>query len=212
MNILNEFFSIYVDKGWTIKKELWENLPKIAKKLWMCLKLYTKLFNGWKKYPINFHVNINHIYCITKFKKWPMNFTMNAAEKVNVEVLVWISAKNNLTAVVKMHELSQYVVKSISRVWVIKFMYKKLLKNRFWYRYEVIYEHLQHFFIESQKNAKKNALGIKINLNLDQKRMLLQNHLIIYIPHTLEFICTKLGVIWVVLTVLLHFKDTALYW
>ena len=75
--------------------------------------------------------------------------------------LVGISATNNLTAVVKMHELSQYVVKSISRVWVIKFMSKKLLKNRFWYRYEVIYEHLQHFFIESQKKMQKNAIGYK---------------------------------------------------
>ena len=74
-------------------------------------------------------------------------------------------------------------------------MSKKLLKNRFWYRYEVIYEHLQHFFIESQKKMQKNALGIKINLNLDQERILIQNLLIIYIPHTLEFICTKLGVI-----------------
>ena len=71
------------------------------------------------------------IYWITKFKKWPMNFAMNAAEKVNVEVLVWISATNNLTAVVKMYELSQYVVQSISRVWAIKFISKKLLKNRF---------------------------------------------------------------------------------
>ena len=164
----------------------------------MCLKLYTKLFNGLKKYPINFHVNINHICWITKFQKWPMNFAMNAAEKVNVEVLVWISAKNNLTAVVKMHELSQYVVKSISRVWVKKFISKKLLENRFWYRYKVIYEYLQHFFIENQKKMQKNALGIKINLNLDQERILIQNLLIIYIPHTLEFICTKLGVIWVV--------------
>ena len=71
-------------------------------------------------------------------------------------------------------------------------MSKKLLKNRFWYRYEVIYEYLQHFFIENQKKMQKNALGIKINLNLDQE---IQNLLIIYIPHTLEFICTKLGVI-----------------
>ena len=135
----------------------------------MCLKLYTKLFNKLKKYPTNFHVNINHIYRITKFQKWPMNFAMNAAEKVNVEVLVWISATNNLTAVVKMHELSQYVVKSISRVWVKKFISKKLLENRFLYRYKVIYEYLQHFFI--QKKCNKNALGIKINLNLDQKRI-----------------------------------------
>ena len=51
-----------------------------------------------------------------------MNFAMNAAEKVNVEVLGWISATNNLTEVVKMHELSQNVVKSISRVWVKKFI------------------------------------------------------------------------------------------
>ena len=128
----------------------------------MCLKLYTKLFNGLKKYPINFHVNINHICWITKFQKWPMNFAMkNAAEKVNVEVLVWISAKNNLTAVVKMHELSQYVVKSISRVWVKKFINKKLLENRFWYRYKVIYEYLQHFFIENQKKNAKKCIGYK---------------------------------------------------
>ena len=72
---------------------------------------------------------------------------------------------------------------------------QKLLKNQFWYRYGVIYGHLQHFFIESQKKMQKNALGIKVNLNLDQKRILPQNRLIIYIPHTLEFICTKLGVI-----------------
>ena len=45
-----------------------------------------------------------------------MNFAMNAAEKVNVEVLVLISATNNLTAAVKMLEFPQYVVKSISRV------------------------------------------------------------------------------------------------
>ena len=88
-----------------------------------------------------------------------MNLAMNTAEKVNFEVLVWISATNNLTAVVKMHELSQYVLKSISRVLVIKFMSKKLLKNRFWYRYEVIYEHLQHFFIESQKKMQKKCIG-----------------------------------------------------
>ncbi len=163
---------------------------KLRKKLWMCLKLYTKLFNRLKKYPTNFHVNISHIYRITKFQKWPMNFAMNAAEKVNVEVLVWISATNNLTAVVKMHELSQYVVK--------KFMSNKHLENRLWCRCEVIYEYLQHFFIENQKKMQKNALGIKINLNLDQERILIQNLLIIYIPHTLEFICTKLGVIWVV--------------
>ena len=104
--------------------------------------------------------------------------------KVNFEVLVWISATNNSKSVVKMHELSQYVVKSISRVWVIKFMGKKLLKNRFWYRYEVIYEHLQHFFIESQKKCKQNALGIKINLNLDLKMIVLQDFFIISIPHT----------------------------
>ena len=162
----------------------------------MSLNLYSKLFDRLKKYPINFHVNINHIYRITKFQKRPMNFAMNAAEKVNVEVLVWISATNNLTAVVKMHELSEYVVESISRVWVIKFMSKQLLKNRFWYRCEVIYGHLQHFFIESQKKMQKNALGIKVNLNLDQKRILPRNLLILYIHHTIEFICTKLGVIW----------------
>ena len=45
-----------------------------------------------------------------------MNFAMNTVEKVNFEVLVLISAKHNLTAAVKMHELSQYFVKGISRV------------------------------------------------------------------------------------------------
>ena len=74
-------------------------------------------------------------------------------------------------------------------------MSKKLLENRFWYRYKVIYEYLQHFSRENQKRMQKNALGIKINLNLDQERILIQNLLIIYIPHTFEFICTKLGVI-----------------
>ena len=49
---------------------------------------------------------------------------MNTAEKGNFEVLVWISDTNNLTAVVKMHELPQYDVKSISRVWGIKFVSK----------------------------------------------------------------------------------------
>ena len=53
-----------------------------------------------------------------------MNFAMNTAKKVNFEILVRISATNNLTAVVKIHELSQYVVKGISRVWVIRFLSK----------------------------------------------------------------------------------------
>ena len=98
-----------------------------------------------------------------------MNFAMKAAEKVNVEILVWISATNNLTAVAKMHELSHYVVKSISRVWVKKFVGKKLLENRFWYRLWSHFMNICNFFHrKSEKNAK-NALGIKINLNLGQK-------------------------------------------
>ena len=34
--------------------------------------------------------------------------------------MVWISATNNLTAVVKIYELPQYVLKNISRVWGMK--------------------------------------------------------------------------------------------
>ena len=56
---------------------------------------------------------------------------MNTAEKGNFEVLVWISDTNNLTAVVKMHELPQYDVKSISRVWGIKFMSKNFWRIDF---------------------------------------------------------------------------------
>jgi hypothetical protein len=38
---------------------------------------------------------------------------------------------------------------------------QKLLKNQFWHRSDVIYEHLQYIFIESQKKMQNNAFGIK---------------------------------------------------
>ena len=50
---------------------------------------------------------------------------MDIAEKENFEVLVWISATNSSTAIVKMLESPQYVVKSISRVWGAKFSMSK---------------------------------------------------------------------------------------
>ena len=60
-----------------------------------------------------------------------MNIAMNTAEKVDFEFLVWISATNDLTAVVQMYELSQYVTKNINRVWVINFMSKNLWRIDF---------------------------------------------------------------------------------
>ena len=54
-------------------------------------------------------------------------------------------------------------------------------KLGFGYRYAVIYEHVQHFLIESQKKMQQKAWGMKINLNLDQKMILLPKFLdIIY--------------------------------
>ena len=110
---------------------------------------------------------------------------------VDFKDLVWISATNDLTAVVQMHELLQYVVKSMVEGMRNKVYEQKLLKSWFWYRSAVVYEHLHHFFIESQKKCKKNALGVKIILNINQIMILLQNSLIIYIPQTLELICAK---------------------
>ena len=72
---------------------------------------------------------------------------------------------------------------------------QKLLKNRFWYRSEVIYEPCVTFFLEKLEKMQKNASGIKIKLNLDPKMIVLPNFLIISIPHTREYICAKLGVI-----------------
>ena len=123
--------------------------------------------------------------------------TMNTAKKGNFEALVWISATNNLTAIVKMHELPQYNIKSISWVWGIKLMSKNFWWIDFGTDLKSFMNHVQHFFMESW-NKKNNASGIKIMLNLDPKMIMLRSFLIISISHTREYICAKLGVIWVV--------------
>ena len=68
-------------------------------------------------------VNIDNI-CTQSLKIWAFKFFKSrlifGSEhrwKNNFEVLVWISATNILTAVVKMHELPQYDVRHVSRVW-----------------------------------------------------------------------------------------------
>ena len=75
-------------------------------------------------------------------------------------------------------------------------MSKNFRRINFEYRTVVINEHLRHLFIESQKKKlkKNNEWGIKININLVQKMIILQNLLMTYIPHTLEFICINIYV------------------
>ena len=50
-------------------------------------KLAKLTLDRLKKDPTYFHVYINHIYQVTKFRKQPMNFAINTTEKVNFEVL-----------------------------------------------------------------------------------------------------------------------------
>ena len=72
---------------------------------------------------------------------------------------------------------------------------QKLLKNRFWYRSEVIYEPCVTFFLEKLEKMQKKCIGYKIKLNLDPKMKVLPNFLIIFILYTREYIYAKLGVI-----------------
>ena len=69
---------------------------------------------------------------------------------------------------------------------------QKLLKNRFWYRSEVIYGPCVTFFHEKLEKMQKNASGIKIKLNLNPKMIVLQKFLLInFIPHTLDILFTS---------------------
>ena len=115
---------------------------------------------------------------------------MNTAEKGNSEVLAWISATNNLTGVVKMHELPQFVVKSISRV-----QWTKCISKNFW-----------RLDFGTELQSFRNICNIFLKKVREKaKKWKIQNSLTISISHTLEFIWAKFDVIWVV------FEDVVLF-